>query len=164
MSSFIPSRKTARDFRDALGLFGTGVTIVTVATPQGAMGITANSFASVSLDPPLVLWSPANASKRAVHFIHAEHYAIHILAKDQQELSGRFAKTPHAFEPHLYSECKNGVPLIEGCLARFECRRHAIHEGGDHTIVVGEVERVNVGAGAPLLFHGGHFGTILPDA
>lgn len=163
VSSFIPSRETARDFRAALGQFGTGITIVTVATPQGAMGITANSFASVSLDPPLVLWSPSNASKRAAHFISAERYAIHILAKDQHELSAQFAKTPHAFEPHTYRECENGVPLIEGCLARFECQRHATHDGGDHTIVVGKVERVTVRSGLPLLFHGGQFGTILPD-
>ncbi|WP_380056111.1 flavin reductase family protein [Falsihalocynthiibacter sp. SS001] len=163
VNSFIPDTQNTRPFRDALSQFGTGITVVTVNTPNGPMGITANSFASVSLDPPLVLWSPSNASRRAAFFIEAEHYAIHILGKDQAHISHAFAKVPHSFGALSYKESEHGVPLIDGCLATFECRHHAAHEGGDHTIIVGEVERVTTGEGEPLLFHAGSFGTFHAD-
>lgn len=163
MKSFTPNADNTRAFRTALGQFGTGVTVVTVASPEGPMGITANSFAAVSLDPPLVLWSPANASKRASYYIEAADYAIHVLRADQGAVSAAFAKAPHRFHDLSYTLSDQGVPLIEGCLARFECRRHAAHEGGDHTILVGEVVNVALDAGAPLLFQNGTFGSFQPD-
>jgi flavin reductase (DIM6/NTAB) family NADH-FMN oxidoreductase RutF len=127
------------------------------------MGITANSFAAVSLDPPLVLWSPANASKRAAYYIEAADYAIHVLRSDQVDVSAAFAKAPHRFHGLSYTLNAQGVPLIDGCLARFECRHHAAHEGGDHTILVGEVLKVELSTGAPLLFQNGTFGSFHPD-
>lgn len=162
MSTFEPCAETARDFRDVLGQFGTGVTVVTTQCPEGPVGMTANSFASVSLDPPLVLWSPALASLRFAHFEAASHYAIHVLRDDQADLARRFARDAHAFDGLDWRRGANDLPLIEGCLARFECRQHAAHEGGDHMILVGRVLRATMGTGAPLLFAQGSYGAFAP--
>lgn len=158
MTTFEPSPTTARDFRDALGQFGTGVTVVTTRCPEGPVGMTANSFASVSLDPPLVLWSPALASLRYAHFEAASHYAIHVLRDDQAGLARRFARDAHAFDGLDWRWGPDDLPLIDGCLARFECRQQAAHEGGDHMILVGRVLRATVGTGTPLLFAQGQYG------
>lgn len=158
MTSFTPGPDTHRLFRDALGRFATGVTVVTCPTPAGPLGITANSFASLSLDPPLVLWSPARASRRYQPFADAPHYAIHILGADQQALCDRFANDGLNFDGLDLDDSADGVPLLPGCLARFECRRHAIHAGGDHAIIVGLVTRAEVADGEPLLFSGGRYG------
>lgn len=158
MSSFVPGPDTARMFRDALGRFATGVTVVTCDSDLGPLGITANSFASLSLDPPLVLWSPARASRRFQAFIDARHYAIHILSKAQQDLCERFATQGHDFDGMDWHANGHRVPLFRGCLARFECTRHAIHGGGDHAIVVGHVDAAEVNEGEPLLFAGGRYG------
>ena len=162
MTSFEPCADTMREFRDALGQFGTGVTVVTAQCPEGPVGMTANSFASVSLDPPLVLWSPALASLRYAHFEAASHYAIHVLRDDQAGLARRFARDAHAFEGLDWHKGEHDLPLIEGCLARFECRQEAAHEGGDHMILVGRVLRACIGAGAPLLFAQGRYGGFAP--
>lgn len=159
MTRFVPGPDTARDFRNALGQFATGVTVVTCQSELGPLGITANSFASVSLDPPLVLWSPAKASKRFAAFEAAEHYAIHIIAEDQVDVCGRFVKNGTDFDGLDWIESDEGVPLITGCLARFECTRHAIHEGGDHAIIVGHVTGAAIGQGKPLLFAKGAYGS-----
>lgn len=158
MTKFTPGPDTARDFRDALGRFATGVTIVTTKSEIGPIGITANSFASVSLDPPLVLWSPARASRRFKAFETAQHFAIHILCEDQKDLCGAFARNGTAFSGLDWAESENGTPLIAGSLARFECETHAIHDGGDHAIIVGRVTDALMGTGTPLLFAGGAFG------
>ena len=158
MTSFKPGPDTARAFRDALGRFATGVTVVTCDSPLGPLGITANSFASLSLDPPLVLWSPARASRRFQAFAEADHYAIHILSNAQQDLCRHFASQGHDFGGLDWSANDKNVPLFENCLARFECTRHAIHEGGDHAIIVGLVTSAEVGKGEPLLFAGGRYG------
>lgn len=156
--TFSPDASEARAFRNALGSFTTGVTIVTCATENGPLGITANSFASVSLDPPLVLWSPARSSRRFAAFEAAKHYAIHVLGEDQQHFCTTFAKQGHNFADLQWSESDTGIPLLDGCLARFECERHAIHEGGDHAIIVGRVTRVTATEGPSLLFSKGAFG------
>lgn len=160
MQSFTPTADTARDFRAALGRFATGVTVVTA---PGPVGITVNSFASVSLDPPLVLWSPALASRRFKAFEGAERYAIHVLGKHQHAIGHGFVRDGAAFEELDWHLSDHGVPLIDDCLARFECRRHAIHEGGDHAIIVGEVERCTLGAGEPLIFSSGAYGRFDED-
>ncbi len=159
---FTPGPETSRAFRDALGQFATGVTIVTCRTPAGPVGITANSFASVSLDPPLVLWSPARSSRRFPAFEAAESYAIHILGSDQQQVCGAFVRDGAAFTAVDWSENDAGVPLIEGCLARFECTRTATHDGGDHLIIVGRVDRASLRTGDPLLFASGSYGRFTP--
>lgn len=156
---FVPGPDTGRALRHALGSFGTGVTIVTVMSAEGPVGMTANSFSSVSLDPPLVLWSIDKASRRYQAFHEAEHMVIHVLSAQQQELCMAFARSSEPFgemEPHLNVE---GVPLLDGCLARFECSNYARYPGGDHTILLGEVLRVSVRPGKPLLFVQGAMGS-----
>ncbi|ETX15297.1 flavin oxidoreductase [Roseivivax halodurans JCM 10272] len=156
--TFEPGPDNQRDFRDALGRFATGVTIVTTQTQDGPIAIAANSFASLSMEPPLVLWSPAKASKRFGYFADAQHFAIHVLAADQAALCSEVAKDARRFRPGDLAENEKGVPLIDTALAHFECSREAVHDGGDHVIVVGRVERVRMRAGEPLLFVGGQYG------
>ena len=153
------------EFRTALGMFATGVTIVTARTAEGELvGLTANSFNSVSLDPPLVLWSLARAAASLSAFSTGSHYAIHILATDQHDLARRFAaKDVDRFADVAFVEGVGGAPLLPGTAATFECFNRSRYEEGDHVIFVGEVERCahRVGA-APLLFHGGKFYTEHP--
>ena len=155
---FVPCLETARNFRSALGSFTTGVTVVTANTPDGPIGMTVNSFASVSLDPPLVLWSPAKSSSRHAAFNAATHFAIHVLSADQDLLSARFTRGGMAFDELQWEENEEGVPVIPGTLARFECRRSDAHDAGDHTIIVGRVLRAAHREGDPLCFSKGTFG------
>ena len=155
------ARDTARALRDALGRYATGVTIVTAQRPQGPVGITANSFTSVSLDPPLVLWCPARRSSRFAAFAEAPTYAIHVLAADQLELCRRFARSGADFADLPSGTTPEGAPILQGVLARFDCRAHAIHDGGDHAILVGQVLRATTREGDPLLFWGGRYGDFL---
>ncbi len=157
-NDFSPDGVNGRAYRDALGKFATGVTIVTCNSEVGPLGITVNSFASVSLDPPLVLWSPARASKRCAAFEAADHFAIHVLNDTQQDHCHVFAKEGGNFQDLDWSPSEHGVPLIEGCMARFQCVRHAIHDGGDHSIIVGRVIAASVQDGNPLVFSRGSFG------
>ncbi len=150
--------KDARAFRDALGRFATGVTVVTTAGPEGPVGFTANSFASVSLDPPLVLWSPARASARFAVFAQARHFAIHILAEEEAGLCARFARRGAGFDGLDHRFSPEGIPLIPGTLARYECIQHATHDGGDHLVILGRVLRYHARDGAPLLFSQGGYG------
>ncbi len=156
---------TPREFRDALGMFATGVTIVTTRTPDGQpVGLTANSFNSVSLDPPLVLWSLSQAAASLPAFRAGSHYAIHVLATEQRELAERFAARGTDRWSGLESQAgAGGVPLIPGCAAIFECFNRSRYDEGDHVIFVGEVERCSWRPDAsPLLFHGGRFYTEHP--
>lgn len=146
-----------RALRDALGRFATGVTVVTVMTSDGPLGITANSFASVSLEPPLVLWSPARKSRRFAAFERAPFFAIHILSAEQRALADRFARTGDDFDGIAFTAGPQGTPLIDGCAARFECRHAAGHDGGDHLIVVGEILAVVEAEVPPLLFYRGGY-------
>lgn len=149
---FVPTQDTTRDFRDALGCFATGVTVVTAASETGGIGMTANSFSSISLTPPLVLWSPSKTSLRYPYFEAAERFAIHVMRADQKDLALEFAKRGDAFDLVANSLSPAGVPLIDDCLVRFECVTEAIHDGGDHAIQVGRVENVLLNEGAPLVF------------
>ena len=146
-----------RELRDALGQYATGVTVVTTLTGDGPLGITANSFASVSLDPPLVLWAPARRSQRFPAFQKASHFAIHVLTEGQRWLADRFARTGGDFEGIDTVAGLGDSPLINGCAARLECAHAAQYEGGDHLIMVGEVLRLEQGGGAPLVFHCGSY-------
>ena len=153
------------EFRAALGMFATGVTIVTARTAEGALiGLTANSFNSVSLNPPLVLWSLAKAAASLPAFSTGSHYAINILGADQKELAKRFAaKDVDRFADVAFVEGAGGAPLLDGAAATFECFNRSRYEEGDHVIFVGEVERCTHRMGAsPLLFHGGKFYTEHP--
>lgn len=154
--------ENARAFRDALGRFATGVTVVTIAGPEGPMGFTANSFAAVSLDPPLVLWSPAKSSSRFVHYAAAELYSIHILDQTHADWLARFNRGGPGFHGLSHEINPEGVPVIHGALARFDCVRHAAHEGGDHLIVVGRVLRAACRQGEPLVFSQGRYGGFVP--
>ncbi len=158
LRSFVPGPDRQREFRDALGRFATGVTVVTTTTPDGPVGITANSFASVSLDPPIVLWSVARHSSRFAAFSQCEHFAVHVLAAEQLDLGRHFVRSGNAFEALDHEVNQHGVPLLPGCLSRFECTRMAGHDGGDHLIVVARVTEAALRDGEPLLFSGGGYG------
>ena len=149
-----------RALRDALGRFATGVTVVTTMTADGPLGITANSFASVSLDPPLVLWSPARKSRRFPAFESAPFFAVHVLSAGQRGLAEAFSAASDGFAGLAYEHGFGDAPLLAGCTARFECRHSAGHDGGDHLIVVGEVLRIATADVDPLVFHRGRYGTL----
>lgn len=157
---------TNEEFRAALGQFATGVTIVTARDAQGQLvGLTANSFNSVSLSPPLVLWSLGRQSSTLPGFQSATHYAINVLAADQRLLAERFARRGiDRFEGTPWRPGLTGAPVIEGAVAVFECSQYGQHEAGDHVVFVGRVAhcRRRVGV-APLVFHGGRFFTELAD-
>jgi 3-hydroxy-9,10-secoandrosta-1,3,5(10)-triene-9,17-dione monooxygenase reductase component len=131
------------DLRAALAAFGSGVTVVTTRSPDGALhGATISSFASVSLSPPLVLWSQACSAGSRSAFIQADHFAVNVLAADQVALANRFAQRRFdKFDSVDIEPGIGGAPLLTGAAAHFECRRHCQYEGGDHTIFVGLVER-----------------------
>ena len=152
------SALTPRAFRDALGRYTTGVCVVTTQSDDGPVGITANSFASVSLDPPLVLWSPARTSLRFPAFANAQHFAIHVLGHDQREICERFASGGGSFEGLTLGQTTGGAPELPGCLAVFDCTLSATHDGGDHLVIVGEVTDAQIRDGAPLVFLGGQYG------
>ena len=152
---FKPDPENTRVLRDAFGRFASGVTIVTAPSDDGPVGITANSFTSLSLDPPLLLWSPATQSRRCRYYEEAKHFAIHVLSAEQKGLCAAFSNSAHAFDALEMRLNDHGVPLIENCLARFECRTHAIYPGGDHKIIVGEIEEVQISDGNALAFFAG---------
>ena len=152
-----------RALRTALGAFATGVTIVTTRGADGSdVGLTCNSFSSVSLNPPMVLWSLAKTSSSIEAFRNAGHFAVHILAADQDNLSGRFAsKGIDKFAGLKLDRGPDDMPLLSGCTARFECRMAFQYEGGDHVIFVGEVVNLTHSERAPLIFHGGRYGMVI---
>src|SRR3954452_15480685 len=149
--------------RRALGAFATGVTIVTTTGADGVdVGLTANSFSSVSLSPPMVLWSLAKTSSNIEAFRHASYFAVHILAADQEALSGRFASKGIDKFAGLDLERGHGRnPMLHDCTARFDCRTTFQYEGGDHVIFVGEVLDFTHSERAPLVFHGGRYGMVI---
>ena len=151
-----------RQFRDTLGQFATGVTIMTTVTSNGEpVGITVSSFNSLSLDPPLILWSIAGTSTSHGHFRAGDSFAVNVLAEDQETLAKSFAKPGgDKFQGVEMLLGLDDVPLIGGCVVYFECCVDARYPGGDHDIIIGGVRRIfNVGR-APLLFHGGALRTL----
>jgi flavin reductase (DIM6/NTAB) family NADH-FMN oxidoreductase RutF len=147
-------------FRIALGCFATGITIVTAVAPSGELlGVTANSFNSVSLDPPLVLFSLHRAAYSLGAFTDGGHFAVNILDEGQRELSMRFAKAlGDKWSGVDYEFWETGAPILKGCLASFECRTRALYDGGDHVIFLGEVLRLRTGEGSrPLLYFRGRY-------
>ena len=160
-----PPSFSAQEFRAALGMFATGVTIVTARGADGqVIGLTANSFNSVSLAPPLVLWSLSRAAASLSVFSAGSHYAINVLAADQKPLAERFAtRGADRWSGVTFEEGAGGAPLLHGAAATFECFNRSRYEEGDHVIFVGEVERCAHRTGAsPLLFHGGRYYTEHP--
>jgi flavin reductase (DIM6/NTAB) family NADH-FMN oxidoreductase RutF len=161
------ARFDPRDYRSALGQYATGVTVITARGPDGRkIGVTANSFASVSLDPPLVSWCPAKRAPSLPALESATHFAVNVLASDQHHLSRQFATpAPDKFEGVALAEGVAGLPLIEGAVARFQCRTVNRYDAGDHVIFLGEVERYDANGGAPLVFYSGnyHLATKHPD-
>jgi len=156
---------SSEEFRAALGSFATGVTVVTALDASGQpVGLTANSFNSVSLSPPLVLWSLSRRAGSMPAFSSGSHYAINILAAEQHALAERFAsKDIDRFAGVAFRRGAGGAPVLEGSAAVFECFNRSRYEEGDHVIFVGEVEHCERREGAlPLIFHGGRYFTELP--
>jgi len=148
----------AAAFRRCLGQFGTGVTVVTACSSATLVGMTANSFSSVSLDPPLILWSAKVGSPSFAAFDSASHFAVNVLARDQVNLSKHFGKSgPDKFDSIEWEPGAGGAPILKGAIASFECRRVASHPGGDHRIFVGQVERFARYEREALLFAQGRY-------
>ncbi|MFT6131581.1 MAG: 3-hydroxy-9,10-secoandrosta-1,3,5(10)-triene-9,17-dione monooxygenase reductase component [Shewanella sp.] len=146
-------------FRQALGSFTTGVTIITATAPDGTpIGLTANSFNSVSLDPPMVLWSLAKTSLSVDAFNEAEHWNVHVLSQHQQNLSNLFAaRGEDKFKDLALDKGISTAPLIPDCSARFQCRNMVTHDGGDHLIFIGEVLGFDQQPLPPLVFQQGQY-------
>jgi 3-hydroxy-9,10-secoandrosta-1,3,5(10)-triene-9,17-dione monooxygenase reductase component len=148
-----------RQFRAALGSFATGVTIVTTRSAAGEdIGLTANSFNSVSLDPPMVLWSLARKSLSLPAFLESGYFAVHVLAATQEDLSVTFAtRGAEKFAGLSVTRGTGGIPLLPGCSALFQCKTAFNYEGGDHVIFVGEVQEFEHFNRPPLVFHSGRY-------
>jgi 3-hydroxy-9,10-secoandrosta-1,3,5(10)-triene-9,17-dione monooxygenase reductase component len=155
----MPNNFDPHGFRQALGAFTTGVTIVTTVDTTGSdVGVTANSFNSVSLDPPMVLWSLSRTSTNMAAFLAAQHFAVHVLASDQHALAARFSqKGVDRFAGLHPGRGIDGIPVLDGCAARFECRVAFRYEGGDHVIFVGEVLNFEHWEREPLVYKRGRF-------
>lgn len=155
----VAGEQNQRQLRRALGQFVTGVAVATTANAEERVGMTINSFSSVSLNPPLVLWSLRTDASSAQRFLSSGHYAINVLSADQRELAGWFASRARdkfadvEFEPGL-----GGCPLLPACLAYFECRLEETIPCGDHLVLVGAIERAAHREGEPLLFASGAYG------
>ncbi|MDT7952901.1 MAG: flavin reductase family protein [Acetobacteraceae bacterium] len=148
-----------RELRRALGRFATGVTIVTTCTEDGRLeGLTANSFTSVSLDPPLVLWSLNRAARSLPSFLSARWFTVNVLGSHQRELSARFAGSmADRFAGLDFAEGLGGCPVLEDGIAHFECSVHDRVDAGDHVIFLGRVERMRHREGVPLLYSSGRY-------
>jgi flavin reductase (DIM6/NTAB) family NADH-FMN oxidoreductase RutF len=167
--STTPSRAKApafnsRDFRDALSQFATGVTVITTRLADGTfIGLTASSFNSVSLDPPLVLWSLANGAGSLPAFSGNSHYVINVLSGNQAALAERFAmRIDNRFDGVEFMLSRTGLPVLKGAAAWFECHNRSRYPEGDHVIFVGEVEECGVAPQSALVFHGGKFVSTKP--
>ena len=154
-----------RDFRNALGTYATGVTIITAADGDGRpYGITCNSFASVSLNPPLVLWSLVLYSSSLSAFQNASHFAVNVLGVSQQALANRFAKSSdEKFAGVEWTPGLGGAPILAGSVANFQCRSANRYYGGDHVIFLGAVEAYSYNRDEPLLFALGGYGKFVSD-
>lgn len=160
------SQDTARRLRSAFGSFATGVTVVTLRDENAApTGLTINSFSSLSLDPALLLFSVGRNQPSLMRLEAGEHFNVNVLGRTQEDLAWHFARRrDDKFEDVPWIEGYNGMPLIEGAIARFECRKWQIMDGGDHRIVVGEIEDFSIVDEDPLLFFRGRMGQLCADA
>ncbi len=156
--TFVPRKEDTRTLRDAFGRFATGVTIVTCDSEDGPICITANSFSSLSLDPPLIMWAGDRNSRRFRYFQAAKHFSVHVLSAEQAELCFGCSKDAYALKEIQHHHCENGTPLLPDCLAHFECEQHAYHNAGDHVIMVGKVLKASMSDGDALTFYAGKLG------
>ncbi len=158
-ADFMVEPLTPLDLRAALGRFATGVTIITCLDTDGLpVGLTANSFTSLSLDPPLVLWSLRDISNCLPAFAQSGHFAVNVLAETQVDLSRRFASaSDDKFAEGGWSPGLDGAPVLAGSAAVFECVVDSRQQAGDHVLFIGRVLRLSSLAVAPLLFQGGHY-------
>jgi flavin reductase (DIM6/NTAB) family NADH-FMN oxidoreductase RutF len=161
MQHTVPGPDTQRDFRNALGRFTTGVTVVTAPTENGPVGITVNSFASVSLDPPLIMWCPAKASHRFPHFFAARHFAIHVMGTEHSTVAQNFANSASSFDGLTAHVNGDGVTVFDDCIARYECTTVQTHDAGDHLIIVGRVTLAAHREGEALVFSRGLYGRFM---
>lgn len=167
MKSFSPGPEHALELRAALGTFPTGVTVITAATwMEGKVtpvAMTANSFTSVSLNPPLILWCPAQVSARHDAFVNAVHFSVHILSEDQRIVAQHFARCGDDFSAIPHHIGPQGVPQLDGCVTRLDCTTEQVMDGGDHSIILGRVRRAHVSDARPLAFCTGRFSDIKID-
>jgi flavin reductase (DIM6/NTAB) family NADH-FMN oxidoreductase RutF len=155
---------THREFRDALGQFATGVCVITAEVDGILLGATVSSFNSVSLAPPLILFSLARSAQTLPLWLKATHFGVTILAESQTDLSNRFARGGADKWTGLAPlRGKSGVPLLRGGLVTFECKTYATYGGGDHEIILGEVLEFSLTASTPLLFHAGRYRRLHSD-
>jgi flavin reductase (DIM6/NTAB) family NADH-FMN oxidoreductase RutF len=154
-----PPEFDMRHFRNALSQFATGVTIITTRLENGSfLGLTASSFNSVSLDPPLVLWSLASNANSLPVFSGNSHYVINVLAAGQTALAERFSRRmDNRFDGVDFELSRTGLPILKGVAAWFECHNRSRYPEGDHVIFVGEVERCEAHPQPALVFHSGRF-------
>jgi flavin reductase (DIM6/NTAB) family NADH-FMN oxidoreductase RutF len=153
----------SRTFRDAMGCFATGVTVISTCSRSGEpLGVTVNSFSSVSLDPPLILYSLARTASRFDDYVAAKSFVVNVLDEAHRPISNRFAtKGVSLWDEVAYETWDTGCPVLADALAAFECATEAIHDGGDHVIIVGRVTRVHHRSGGePLLYYRGAYGRI----
>lgn len=158
IQKFIPGQSDARVLRNTLGRFATGVTIVSVDSPNGPVGMTVNSFSSVSLDPPLIQWAVAKKAGRYELFVEAEEFSVSVLRVEHTQIAYDFSAEAQAFDHDQWAINSGQPPLLKTALASFRCSRESLHDGGDHTIIIGRVIDGAFSDGAPLLFFKGEFG------
>jgi flavin reductase (DIM6/NTAB) family NADH-FMN oxidoreductase RutF len=153
-----------RDFRDTVGCFATGITIITTVEADGSpVGLTANSFTSLSLDPPMVLFCLDHKVQSFDSFQAGRPFAVNILSNNQMDLSNRFAKSgAEKWDGVAFDTWDTGSPILPGCLANMECQVSSINQGGDHVIVIGEVKRIDRAQGdvTPLLYYRGGYANL----
>jgi 4-hydroxyphenylacetate 3-hydroxylase, reductase component len=157
--SVVDSALSTLVLRAALGRFATGVTIVSCRAADGSpVGLTANSFNALSLQPPLILWSLRSVSANLDSFVAAPHFAVNVLAENQVELSRRFASpVSDKFAEGLWTDGLGGAPVLAGCAAVFECEQVSCQTAGDHVLFIGQVHRVSEAPVTPLVFQSGHY-------
>ena len=153
-----------RELRDAFGCFATGITVITTVDTAGALyGVTANSFTSLSLEPPLCLFCLDYRALSFDAFRSSPYFAVNVLSEDQQEISANFARSSEdKWQGIAYETWRTGAPILPGCIANLECAREAVHEGGDHVIIVGRVTGMAYEDGncRPLLYYKGRYGAV----
>ena len=158
-----PKTEDAVAYRRALGAFATGVCVVTADTPEGPLGITINSFTSVSLDPRLILWCLDERSERWPPFAAVERFAVHVLPAEDRALSDRFAWGVCTLSEGEFDTHGSGPPRLRDALARFDCRTHERIQLGDHLVIVGAVEAFESRPGAALTYFRGRYGRTAED-